>query len=198
MRKGFTLIELLAVIVILAIILVIAIPQIVRIIKNVQDSAYESNKQMMTEAAKIYMANNIGNTFNEVTTISLEDLKNNGYIKEIKDSKTGNTCSGVVTIVKNENNEYEYTPYLECDSRYELTHYSGTLISLDNPKGEALQNLKVYGNTVQKNLPEGYTELDYIESTGAQYINTGFKPNQNSRIVAEYSATVSAVNSPIF
>ena len=33
-------------------------------------------------------------------------------------------------------------------------------------------------------LPSGYTELQYIESTGTQYINTGFQPNQNTRVTA--------------
>lgn len=32
-------------------------------------------------------------------------------------------------------------------------------------------------------LPSGYTELAYIQSSGTQYINTGFKQNQNSRVV---------------
>lgn len=30
-------------------------------------------------------------------------------------------------------------------------------------------------------LPSGYTQYEYIESSGVQYIDTGFKPNQNSR-----------------
>ena len=33
-------------------------------------------------------------------------------------------------------------------------------------------------------LPDGYTELEYIQSTGTQYINTGFQPNQNTEISA--------------
>lgn len=32
-------------------------------------------------------------------------------------------------------------------------------------------------------LPSGYTELEYIQSSGTQYIDTGFKPNQDSKIV---------------
>lgn len=32
-------------------------------------------------------------------------------------------------------------------------------------------------------LPEGYTELEYIQSSGTQYIDTGFNPNQNTRII---------------
>ena len=31
-------------------------------------------------------------------------------------------------------------------------------------------------------LPEGYTELEYIESTGTQYIDTGVKPAGNTRV----------------
>lgn len=34
-------------------------------------------------------------------------------------------------------------------------------------------------------LPSGYTELEYIESTGKQYIDTGFKPNNNTRVLAK-------------
>ena len=34
-------------------------------------------------------------------------------------------------------------------------------------------------------LPIGYTHLEYIQSSGTQYINTGFIPNSNSRIVVK-------------
>ena len=43
-------------------------------------------------------------------------------------------------------------------------------------------------------LPEGYTVYEYIESSGTQYIDTGFKPTYASRVVAE----VSDVQSPSF
>lgn len=34
-------------------------------------------------------------------------------------------------------------------------------------------------------LPAGYTRLDYIQSSGTQYINTGFKPTCNTRLVID-------------
>lgn len=37
-------------------------------------------------------------------------------------------------------------------------------------------------------LPEGYTQVEYIESSGTQYIDTGFIPNQDTRV------TLSAYN----
>lgn len=41
-------------------------------------------------------------------------------------------------------------------------------------------------------LPSGYTQLEYIQSSGAQYINTGFKPNQSSRVCVDVTATLGA------
>lgn len=38
-------------------------------------------------------------------------------------------------------------------------------------------------------LPSGYTFLEYIESSGTQYIDTGFVPNQDTRVILDFSAT---------
>lgn len=37
-------------------------------------------------------------------------------------------------------------------------------------------------------LPSGYTELEYIQSSGTQYIDTGFKPTGNTRVVVDFLA----------
>ena len=47
-------------------------------------------------------------------------------------------------------------------------------------------------------LPSGYKRLEYIQSTGTQYIDTGFKPNQNSRVVADFQLTASGVWQSVF
>lgn len=41
---------------------------------------------------------------------------------------------------------------------------------------------------VGSTIPERYTQLEYIESTGAQYIDTGFYPNHNTRIDIDFEA----------
>ena len=38
-------------------------------------------------------------------------------------------------------------------------------------------------------LPQGFTRVEYIESTGTQYIDTGFKPNQDTRVVMDAQFT---------
>lgn len=47
-------------------------------------------------------------------------------------------------------------------------------------------------------LPSGYTPLEYIESTGTQYIDTGFKPNQDTRVVLDVEPTTSQDTKTIF
>lgn len=38
----------------------------------------------------------------------------------------------------------------------------------------------------QGRLPEGYKELEYIESSGTQYINTGYVPNDNTSVAMDF------------
>lgn len=38
-------------------------------------------------------------------------------------------------------------------------------------------------------LPEDYTEVQYIQSSGTQYVDTGFKPNQDSRVLIKLSTS---------
>lgn len=39
------------------------------------------------------------------------------------------------------------------------------------------------------NLPTGYIEVQYIQSTGIQYVDTEFKPNQDSRVIIKLSTS---------
>lgn len=41
-------------------------------------------------------------------------------------------------------------------------------------------------NIYEKTLPDGYTELEYIEADSTQYIDTDFKPNQDTRIIVDF------------
>ena len=52
--------------------------------------------------------------------------------------------------------------------------------------GKCLFMRKGEAHTVPaKGLPSGFTKLVYIQSSGTQYINTGFKPNNNTRVVMD-------------
>lgn len=43
-------------------------------------------------------------------------------------------------------------------------------------------------------LPSGYRGLEYIQSTGTQYVDTGFKPNQDSCAVVDYQSDANEGN----
>lgn len=47
-------------------------------------------------------------------------------------------------------------------------------------------------------LPQGYTELNHIRSSGTQYIDTGFAPNQDSRVVMDIESVASHGDVPLF
>lgn len=64
-----------------------------------------------------------------------------------------------------------------------LSLLSNRKLVLDKIKQEAKEN--VYGSR----LPDGYQEVEYIQSTGTQYIDTGFIPNQNTRVVVDFQYT---------
>lgn len=74
-------------------------------------------------------------------------------------------------------------------------YYSQFKCVINGGTGEyaAIREFQINSGTIRKSmtsgLPEGYTELEYIESTGTQYIDTGFKNNQDTRVVMDVQAT---------
>ena len=56
-------------------------------------------------------------------------------------------------------------------------------LTLPKCKDTKLINYKIEGNSISKSrLPKEYQEVEYIESTGTQYIDTGVKPNQDTSV----------------
>ena len=53
--------------------------------------------------------------------------------------------------------------------------------------GEVYDTLEVGGAQIYT-LPNEFTQVDYLESNGTQYVDTGFKPNQDTRVVIDFIA----------
>ena len=66
------------------------------------------------------------------------------------------------------------------------------VLELNRTFNENLINYRIYGNGTTKLLPETYQQVEYIESTGTQYIDTGFVPDSNTSIVMMASNTSSS------
>lgn len=76
--------------------------------------------------------------------------------------------------------------------------YSGSTLIRDftpckNPSGEVglydYVTKTFYGNAGSGSLPDSYTELEYLQSTGAQYIDSGVKGDSDVRVTADFEIT---------
>ena len=52
----------------------------------------------------------------------------------------------------------------------------------DNAVEEPIIDLKISGNSIQGKLPSEYQQIEYIETSGEQYINSNFYPDSNTSI----------------
>ena len=75
----------------------------------------------------------------------------------------------------------------ELDNIYDnlpKTTGEDTNLSLTTLKGK--MNIQVKGDTKQGKLPSTYQQVEYIESTGSAYIDTGIVPNTNTKIDIQF------------
>lgn len=64
-----------------------------------------------------------------------------------------------------------------------------TIRSIQAGEAMSIETIREICGWQMNGLPVGYTLLEYIESSGAQYINTGYVPNSNTRIVIDVQLT---------
>jgi hypothetical protein len=85
--------------------------------------------------------------------------------------------------------------------RYGIDFFNGDVVQLEDEYGHEVRariteivtsesesgfyRYPTFVTIEPESLPEGYLRLEYIESTGTQYIDTGFKHNQNTRVVMD-------------
>ena len=61
-----------------------------------------------------------------------------------------------------------------------------TAVTLTNCKQNGLNAVRLFGNAEQRNLPKGYTQYEYLRSTGTQYIDLGYKGNGNTKVKIKF------------
>lgn len=105
-NKGFSLVELLAVIILLGILAVVLIPNMYSHLQDSKDDLYDTQVNVIKEAAESYVADNIDiincSSIGENTEISLSDLQSGGYLKEdFKNPKTNKNFDSnqIVTVI---------------------------------------------------------------------------------------------------
>ena len=170
-KNGFTLIELLAIIVILAIIAVITVPIVLNIIDNAEkNSAIDSAYGYKDALQKYYTTKLVQNPEQELPS---------GYL-EISELPSDFTVSG----------EKPSDGWLKLNKgkveRYSLK-YKDYVVTIDNEKNITSEKQE----NVDPHVPNEYQEVEYLESTGTQYIDTEAKlfKNNNHEIDIEFIPT---------
>lgn len=205
--KGFTFPELLAVIVILAIIALIATPVVMNVVEKSKKNAAERAVENLEHTAELYYYEK--GILSEVTFNCTYGVCYND--DEVLDIKGKGPDEGTIIISKDgiitlnsilvngyachkENDKYTCIKSNANNGSGTIITVNGTnKIDIDN-KTKVLADYKIYGNSVQDsmntyNLPSEYQQVEYIESTGTQYLDTGFIPNQDTKVIVDYQYT---------
>jgi hypothetical protein len=61
----------------------------------------------------------------------------------------------------------------------------GLFMEQEGSTAKVRENYTIDCSEVSDGLPDGYARLEYLESNGNQFIDTGFVPNQDTRVRAE-------------
>ena len=122
-------------------------------------------------------------------------------------------CPWVGMDVTIDNTPYLFGDAYEWLTKYGLFEVSGEYICDSGDKYEKMEEMvrntdgtwssqipavyekgdliEVGSSDCSSRLPDGYTEVEYIENTSSAYIDTGFKPNQDTRITCEMQCVTS-------
>ena len=68
-------------------------------------------------------------------------------------------------------------------------YYVKAVMETNDEAHETAESAVVCLTTDASALPVGYIQLEYIEGTGAQYINTGYRPTPNTRTLLDFQLT---------
>ena len=151
------------------------------------------------KAASLYFQQNI-NEENIIFECSKGKCKYNNKELEIsgKTPESGKILidkSGNITyedIVLNGFNCYKEHKKFVCDTKKIRKTYNESKIVINSESEYNLFDYNIYGNSVQNEesfyveLPNEYQQLEYIESTGTQYIETNYNPNNNTNVIYDF------------
>lgn len=163
-KKGFTLIEILAVVTIIGLLFILVIPKITNSLNSKKEDIDNTTNKLIISATKQYINNNIDDFDKEkdnVYCMPLTTLVKENYLDKVMDKDNKDiTNIKSVKITYDKDFKYEIVNKNECKAVY-----NEPLIDSEGNK---------------------YKQVEYLESTGTQYIDTGYKPNGDTKVELKY------------
>ena len=167
-KNGFTLIEILAVVTIIGLIFILVLPKITNSLKNKKGDVDRTTTNLVLSATKLYVSDHSSKfekTDGNISCMPLHQLVRKGYlegpVKNVTDDKDI-TNGKSVRITYDKGFKYELVDSNECSV--------------------------VYHEAFVDNEGNRYTIVQYLESTGTQYIDTGVKLPFTVEIKAKYTS----------
>lgn len=117
-------------------------------------------------------------------------------ITEIQDYIDANISQGAGITVDTEVTQSGTNP-VTGGAIYAYAYPRQCVITTDVDPGEMANVSYLDGSmvlVVDENLPAGYTRVEYIQSNGAEYIDTGFVPNHDTRLVMRVYFPLTGIN----
>jgi len=179
---GFTLVELLAVIVILAIILAIAIPNVINIINISKQQAFDRQKELIIDAAKKYVFQNIDSLtwIGSTTEVSLITLQNASLLPNpLPDPRGGvfnnNITTGTKVTITRSGQSYSYAIIVVSGN-----DSTPPVITLTGPSTITIPQNSTY-------VDQGATATDNID--GNITARMSIANNVNTAVIGTYTVT---------
>lgn len=178
------------------------------IIVNSSKAKLQNDIQAMQEELNVYISSKMLSDRNKYKKEELyadkDSLEEMGEVvegKTIKDilSSTGSDyldeieiVNGEITYVGDNFKRLKWSNELLLDVRkhdVEQVAIDDKIITLEDSADLNLINYRIYGNSKDESLPTEYQQVEYIESTGTQYIDTSYLPSNITRVVVDYQYT---------
>lgn len=169
-NRGFTIIELLATITVLGIVTVIAVTTIQSVLKKAYNEYYNNQEKNMIAATESYLEKEkkyLPKISGQTVKIFLEDLYKKNLIDKVIDYNKDrcDAKASYVSVFKYEN-EYYYSPYLECpDYTTNLSKLTSNLyidIKFSNNITDGSATILITdAATEDKKIPEGIVSYQY-------------------------------------
>ena len=199
--KRLTLIELLCIIVILVVLSIMAIFCIYKLMSKSNLNLMTQQEKKLISISKKYVKNNneyLPNDVGEAKVITLNQLKNDKYLKDDILDSYGNSCmnESYVRIYKFSKNEYSYLPYLYCGTDKKdiveiipkptieiyYTDFNDNILENNNIKNikETKFNINLSGG-----LTTNYNKLDLVNYSYSIFIyyNNEYLEIYNSQVI---------------
>ena len=205
-NRGFTFVELLAVITIIGVLALIALPTIEKITKENKEKIYQTQLDNIILSLKNWASDNriyLPEKDGEILTITLGNLKSDGYIEyDIKNPKNNKCFSNEMALkITKVNNNYNYSIDLDTINESELCE-----VDMDNPiiilNGNSVENVEINSVYVDKGVSAKDKDGNDITSkvisniTGSSNVVDTSK--LNSQYTIAYSVTSNNKTSQIF